>query len=132
VHQIPPAQELFVTPVPQQSRIIVEAIPNDDTTIIVPDGAEEGQPEYSRYRVVAVGPGRTLDSGAVVPIPLEVGDEVVFDGRYAVSMTPPGWYGGRKLVVVDYAGVQAKVEREPGETVSRFVQPTIVTPRLVQ
>lgn len=121
---------------PQQSRIVVEPIP-DDSKIIIPEGFkdEDGNehPRPIRWRIVAVGAGRTLENGTVIPIPLEVGDEVVFYGNGAVRLEPRAFYGDRILQVVDYAYVVGKVERDPGEVVS-FVPPArkIVAAQIVQ
>lgn len=47
--------------------------------IHIPDAARGKQ---GRGTVMAVGPGRTLKNGTVLPIDVQVGDRVVF-GRYA-------------------------------------------------
>ncbi len=124
---------------PQQSRIVVEPIPNEDTTIQAvfiksADNDSDRPAEAFRYRVVAVGKGRTLENGTVIPVPVQVGDEVRFDFRYAQPLFPETWYGGAEnsnppnfgkhtKFVVDYAGVLAVIERDPEEKVSRFNLP---------
>lgn len=115
--------------IPQCSRIIVEPIPHEDTKIIEVDGFKDDEGEeithFPRWRVVAIGGGRLLDDGRIVKIDtIEVGDEVVIDPRFAIKLDPPGFYDGRKLWAIDYfGGVICKVEREPGEKVSRFAIP---------
>ena len=67
---------------PLQDRVVVERIPVEETTeggIVLPDTAKE---KPQRGRVLTIGPGRLLDSGAVAPISVEVGDEVLF-GKYS-------------------------------------------------
>lgn len=114
---------------PQQSLIVVEPIPNEDTTLIIPDmrdeeGKDTDKPnEALRLRVIEVGPGRTLDNGTVIPVPLKVGDEVVCDFKFAMQLLPPSWYGGGMKWIVDYAGVVAVIKRDPDEKVSRFHVP---------
>jgi chaperonin GroES len=48
--------------------------------IILPETAAQEKPQQGS--VVAVGPGRTLESGEVVPMLVKVGDSVVY-GAYA-------------------------------------------------
>jgi chaperonin GroES len=67
---------------PLHDRIIVEAAEKETTTasgIILPDSAQE---KPLRGNVLAVGPGKTLDSGKVAPIDVKVGDTVLY-GKYA-------------------------------------------------
>lgn len=119
---------------PQQSLIVVEPIPNEDTKLVIPamkdvDGNDTDAPnEALRLRVIEVGPGRTLDNGTVIPVPLKVGDEVLCNFKYAMRMLPESWYGGGIKWVVDYAGVLARIERDPGEKVSRFNVPEAEKP----
>ena len=44
--------------------------------LVLPDTVDKGRPEQGT--VVAVGPGKTLDNGAVAKMSLKVGDKVVF------------------------------------------------------
>lgn len=112
--------------VPQQARIICEYI-EPKSAIISPDNAET--PENAAWKVVAVGSGRLLENGEVYGIPLEIGDEVVFAPQFHLQLNP-AQYGGRKLAVVDYAGVLFKIEREPGDEIvrssSRIIRPEVV------
>ncbi len=102
--------------VPQQSRVLVELI--DDNfwgKIALPQNMET--PEYSRCIVREIGAGRTLENGTVIPIPLKIGAEVVCDMRFAMKLMPEQMYENKKLAIVDYAGVQCEVIRNPGEPV---------------
>lgn len=98
---------------PQLSRVVIEPIEDPEEKIIVPDVAEDQK--YQRSRVVAVGPGRILDNGTTTPVPLNVGDEVVFQQQYAVRLTPESLYGGRKLAIIDYGFILAVVKRDANE-----------------
>jgi chaperonin GroES len=63
---------------PLDDRVVVEPLSAEETTaggIVLPDTAKE---KPQRGKVVALGPGRLLDSGERCPIALAVGDEVLF------------------------------------------------------
>ena len=62
---------------PLGDRIIVEVLEEESKTasgIVLPDTAQE---KPQRAKVLAVGPGRWED-GKLVPLDVEVGDEVVY------------------------------------------------------
>lgn len=63
---------------PLGDRVLVKPEAQETTTafgIIIPDTAKE-KPETGI--VVAVGPGKKLESGAVVPVSVQVGERVMF------------------------------------------------------
>jgi chaperonin GroES len=63
---------------PLDDRVVIEPLSAEETTaggIVLPDTAKE---KPQRGKVIAVGPGRLLDSGERCPIALAVGDEVLF------------------------------------------------------
>ena len=67
---------------PLHDRIIVEAAEKESTTasgIILPDSAQE---KPLKGKVLAVGPGKMLDSGKLVPVEVQVGDTVLY-GKYS-------------------------------------------------
>jgi chaperonin GroES len=67
---------------PLDDHLIVEVDQADEKTpggIVLPDQAKE---KPQRGRVLAVGPGRMLDSGSRAPMSLRVQDHVLF-GRYS-------------------------------------------------
>lgn len=83
---------------PLHDRIIVEPATAEETTaggIILPDSAKE---KPQRGKVLAVGPGKTLDSGEKAPVDIAVGDMVLY-----------GKYGGTEVKVagVDYVILRA-------------------------
>lgn len=115
--------------IPQQSRILVELI--DDGfwgEIALPPNMEA--PDFSRCKVIAIGAGRTLENGTVIPVPLKEGAEVVVDMRFAMRLLPEQMYENRKLATVDYAGVQCEVQRDPGEPVYSTPLPKIKIPKV--
>jgi chaperonin GroES len=64
--------------VPLEDRVVVQLLEQEDTTksgIVLPDTAKE---KPSKAKVVAVGPGKYDDNGKLVPMPVSIGDVVVF------------------------------------------------------
>ncbi len=91
---------------PLDDRVIVEPLDAEETTaggIVLPDSAQE-RPQ--RGTVVAVGPGRLLDSGQRGELSVTVGDEVIF-----------GKYGGTE---VEVDGDEVKILRE-GDILAKVV-----------
>jgi chaperonin GroES len=67
---------------PLHDRVIVQRIAEEEVTkggIIIPDTAKEKPQEG---KVVAVGPGKVLDSGTKVAMDVKAGDKVLF-GKYS-------------------------------------------------
>jgi len=83
---------------PLDDRVVVEPMDSEMTTaggIVLPDSAKE---KSQRGTVVAVGPGRLLDSGDRVAVAVTIGDQVLF-----------GKYGGTDIEV---EGRDIKILRE--------------------
>lgn len=83
---------------PLDDRVVVEPLIAEETTaggIVLPDAAREKQ---QRGTVVAVGPGKMLDSGERGELSVSVGDEVIF-----------GKYGGTEMEI---DGAEIKILRE--------------------
>jgi len=69
---------------PLHDRVVVRRLEEETTTsggIVVPDSALE---KPSRGEVLAVGPGKVLDSGDTRACDLKAGDKVIF-GQYGGS-----------------------------------------------
>jgi chaperonin GroES len=67
---------------PLRDRVIVRRLGEEEKTkggIIIPDSAKEKPQEGE---VVAVGTGKVLDDGKVVPLEIKKGDRVLF-GKYS-------------------------------------------------
>ena len=67
---------------PLEDRVVIQQIEAEEKTsggIVLPDTAKE---KPQRGKVLAVGPGKMLDSGERSPIALKEGDEVLF-GKYS-------------------------------------------------
>ena len=69
---------------PTDDRVVVEPLEAEEVTaggIVLPDAAQE---KPQRGKVVAVGPGKLLDSGNRGELSIGIGDEVIF-GKYGGS-----------------------------------------------
>ena len=69
---------------PLYDRIVVKRIEEQETTrngIVIPDSAQEKPQEGE---VLAVGRGKRLENGTLVPLDVKVGDRVLF-GKYSGS-----------------------------------------------
>jgi chaperonin GroES len=67
---------------PTDDRVLIKALEAEDKTaggIVLPDTAKE---KPQRGKVVAVGPGKLLDSGERAPLTVKVGNTVIY-GKYA-------------------------------------------------
>lgn len=83
---------------PLDDRVVVEPLSAEETTaggIVLPDSAKE---KPQRGTILAVGPGRLLDSGERSTLSVKVGDEVLFSK-----------YGGTEIEV---DGKEIKILRE--------------------
>jgi len=83
---------------PLDDRVVVEPLQAEETTaggIVLPDSAKE---KPQRGKVLAVGPGRLLDSGERGALSVAAGDEVIY-----------GKYGGSDIEV---DGNEVKILRE--------------------
>lgn len=91
---------------PLHDRIIVKPEAPETTTasgIVLPDSAQE---KPLRGKVVAVGPGRRLDSGKIAPLDLKP-REVVLYGKYAGTEVT---LNGEEYVILRAEDVLAVVE----------------------
>ena len=91
---------------PLDDRVIVRAAESEDKTvggILLPDNAKEKQQKGS---VVAVGPGKLLDSGERGTLSVKVGDTILF-GKYAGNDVK---VNGEELKIMRESDILAKVE----------------------
>jgi chaperonin GroES len=76
---------------PTEDRVVVSPIEDPDATpggILLPTQAKE---KPNRGTVVAVGPGRLLDSGERAPIPFGVGAEILYGKYSGMDFKLPGY-----------------------------------------
>jgi len=93
---------------PLHDRIVVEAAAKEEKTaggIILPDTAQE---KPQRGKVLAVGPGKRLDSGQLAPIGISVGDTVLY-GKYGGTEVK---VDGQDLIILRAEDILAVVENE--------------------
>ena len=65
--------------IPLEDRVIVEPMTEEEKTkggIYLPATVDKEKPEQGK--VIAIGPGKMLDSGKRAPMEIKVGDKVVF------------------------------------------------------
>lgn len=96
---------------PLHDRLIVEAAAKEEKSaggIILPDAAQE---KPQRGKVLAAGPGKTLESGKLAPVDVKVGDTVLY-GKYSGTEVT---VDGTDYVILRAEDVLAVVEgvREP-------------------
>jgi len=90
---------------PLDERVVVEPVEAEEKTaggIVLPDTAKE---KPQRGKVLAIGPGKLLESGERSPLSVAVGDEVIY-GKYSGSEVE---VDGRELKILRESDVLAKV-----------------------
>ncbi len=94
---------------PLHDRIVVKAAESEEKTaggILLPDSAKE---KPQRGEVLAVGPGKMLDSGERAPVDVSVGDVVLY-GKYSGTEVT---VAGDEYIILradDVLGVVAEVK----------------------
>ena len=92
---------------PLDDRVVIEPLDPEEVTaggIVLPDAAQE---KPQRGHVVAIGPGRLLDSGKRGDLSIGVGDQVIF-GKYAGSEVE---VDGKDLKIMRESDILAKVAK---------------------
>lgn len=90
---------------PMDDRVVVEPVEAEETTaggIVLPDSAKE---KPQRGTIVAVGPGKLLDSGNRGELSVSVGDTVIY-GKYGGSDIE---VDGRDMKILRESDILAKV-----------------------
>ncbi len=91
---------------PLDDRLVIEPIEAEEKTpggIVLPDTAKE---KPMRGKVIAVGPGKLLDSGKRAEMSVRKGDEVIY-GKYSGTEVK---VKGKEYVIVRESDLLAKVE----------------------
>ena len=91
---------------PMDDRILVEPLEAEEKTaggIVLPDSAKE-KPQQGK--VVAIGPGKLLDSGERAEACVAVGDTVLY-AKYGGTEIE---HGGKDYLIVKESDVLAKIE----------------------
>jgi chaperonin GroES len=101
----------IVKVLPTHDRVLIELVEGEEIAqggIVLPDAAKE---KSNKGVVIAVGPGKTLDSGNLAPISVEPGVTVLF-GRYATTKVKGT---DKKLVLVKDEDILAVILEEKDE-----------------
>jgi chaperonin GroES len=91
---------------PLHDRVIVKRLEEERKTssgIVIPDSAAE-KPDQGK--VIAVGPGKLLDDGRMLPLDVKVGDKVLF-GKYAGTAVK---IKGEELLVMREEDIMGVIE----------------------
>ena len=91
---------------PLQDRVVVRRTEEETKSaggIVIPDSATE---KPSQGEVIAVGPGKKLDSGTVQEVDLKAGDRILF-GQYAGSTVK---IDGEELLIMNESEVFGVIE----------------------
>jgi chaperonin GroES len=92
---------------PLYDRVVVRRNEEEETSaggIVLPGSAKE---KPNQGEVVAVGEGKSLDSGELRPLAVKVGDRVVF-GQYAGSNTID--VDGEELIIMGESEIYGVIE----------------------
>jgi chaperonin GroES len=91
---------------PLADRVLVKAISETETKsgIVIPETVEKERPE--KGEVIAVGPGKRLESGELAPINVQVGNKVVFK-KYSPDEIK---VDGQELLILDESDILAVIE----------------------
>jgi len=94
---------------PLHDRIVVKRIEEEDTApggIIIPDTAKE---KPQKGEVVAVGQGKRLEDGKLIPLDVKAGDQILF-GKYSGSEIK---LEGEELLIIREDEVLGVIEDTP-------------------
>ena len=92
---------------PLHDRIILERIDEGEQKvggIIIPDSAKE---KPTKAEVVAVGPGKALESGELRPLSVKPGDKVLV-GKYAGTEIK---IDGKEYLIMSESDIMAVIEK---------------------
>ena len=101
-------RKFYVNLKPLGDRVVVEHVEQAEKTaggVFLPDTAKEKPQEG---RVLAVGTGRTLDNGTVLPMSVSVGDKIIYS-KYSGSEIK---LEGKEVLIISEKDVLAIVSDE--------------------
>jgi len=93
---------------PLGDKVVVKRLEAETTTkggIVLPDTAKE---KPKRGKIVAVGPGRTLDSGEVAKPTVKKGDEVIFSSFAGTEIE----VDGREMLIMSTDDILAVLKKK--------------------
>lgn len=92
---------------PLEDKVVIKPISEDKKTkggIVLPDTAEKEKPEQGN--VVAVGPGKLLDSGKRAPMSVKKGDVVLFT-KYSPNEIK---INGKEVLIISESDILAIIK----------------------
>lgn len=92
---------------PLNDHVILKPVAKDEVTasgIIIPETVDKERPE--RGEVIAIGPGKLLESGQRAPMSVKVGDKVVFK-KYSPDEIK---IGQEEYLVISESDIMAIIE----------------------
>ncbi len=95
-----------ITLEPLDDRVVVQRLEAEEKTaggIVLPETAQE---KPQKAKVIAVGPGRTLDSGERAPVEVKVGDTILV-GKYSGTEVK---VEGEEYVIMRESDILAKFD----------------------
>jgi len=93
---------------PLGDKVVVKRLDAETTTkggIVLPDTAKE---KPKRGKIVAVGPGRTLDSGEIAKPTVKKGDEVIFTSFAGTEIE----VDGREMLIMSTDDILAVLKKK--------------------
>jgi len=93
---------------PLGDKVVVKRLEAETTTkggIVLPDTAKE---KPKRGKIVAVGPGRTLDSGEIAKPTVKKGDEVIFSSFAGTEIE----VDGREMLIMSTDDILAVLKKK--------------------
>lgn len=91
---------------PLHDRVVIKRLEEERTSaggIVIPDTATE---KPIRGEVVAIGPGKMLENGNIIPLSVKTGEKVLF-GKYSGTEVK---VGGNELVVMREDDIMGIIE----------------------
>lgn len=91
---------------PLHDRVVIKRLEEERTSaggIVIPDSAAE---KPMRGEVVAIGPGKMLDNGNIIPLGVKSGDTILF-GKYSGTEVK---MEGQELVVMREDDIMGVIE----------------------
>ena len=92
---------------PLHDRVVIKRVDEERTSaggIVIPDSATE---KPVQGEVVAIGPGKMLDNGSIIPLGVKQGDKVLF-GKYSGTEVK---IGSDELVVMREDDIMGVIEQ---------------------
>ena len=90
---------------PLHDRVVIERLEEEMKSaggIVIPDSAKE---KPMRGKVIAIGLGKMLDNGSIIPLGVKEGDEVLF-GKYSGTEIK---IDGKEMIVMREDDIIAKI-----------------------